>query len=75
MLPCLRHRTAIGGNHEHCGIDRTNPGQHVANEFFMAGDINKTKRLVGAQPVIGEAEINTDAACFFLRQSVCIDPG
>jgi hypothetical protein len=50
-------------------------GEHVLDEAFMTGDINNPRRRSVGQIEVSEAEIDRNAALFFLFEPVGILPG
>ncbi len=74
MLPGLRHRPVIGGDHQQHRIDAGDASQHVADEAFMARHVDEGE-VVTVATTMGIAEIDGHAATFLLRQPVGIDAG
>ncbi|KXF75594.1 hypothetical protein ATN84_16500 [Paramesorhizobium deserti] len=75
MFARLRHHPVIGGNHQKHEIDAAGAGKHGVDEFLVSRHIDETDDARIARRHIGEAEINRDAAGFFLLQPVRIDAG
>ena len=75
MLARLRHRTVVGRDHQQCEVDTRGPGQHVANQLFVAG-VTSTKPISRRRPAaaVGIAEVERDAARLF-RQTIGVDAG
>src|ERR1700682_90001 len=77
MLPGLRLDRLIRRDDQQHPIDAAHPGQHVAYEALVAGDVDKTEvqRLAsGAWQIhVGEAQVNSYAAALFFLQPVGID--
>ena len=81
----LRHPSVIASRDEQRHIDRADAGHHVFHEILVAGNVDDAERVsrggVGRcwarifQFEPGEAEFDRDAARFFFRQSIGIDPG
>ena len=66
MLARLRHHSFIGSDHEREQIDTVSSGEHVFDESFVTGNIDKPEpEIVEFQ--IGKPEIYGDAATFFFR--------
>ena len=62
----LRHHPVVGRHHQQCVIDAAHTGQHVAHKALVTGDIDKADQLAIGQRQISEAQINRNAARFFL---------
>src|SRR5512133_902538 len=75
MLMRLRHDAVIGGNHEDYDVHAVSPGDHVADEIDVAGDIHDTHDAVVRQFARGEPEINRETALLFFGQRICFAAG
>ena len=73
MLAGLRLDGFIGGDHEEQEIDSAHTGEHVLDEALVAGDIDKSQAQGGCEFEVREAQIDGDAAAFFLLQPVGVD--
>ncbi len=74
MFEGLRHDPVVSSNHEQGHIKACGAGEHVANETFMARDIDdRNSGLLNWALELGKAEIDGDSALFFGRQLVRID--
>ncbi|OPZ72090.1 MAG: hypothetical protein BWY83_00822 [bacterium ADurb.Bin478] len=71
MLPGLRHYPVVRCDHQHGEIDGAYPRDHILDEFFMAGHIDKGD--LGAEK--GEAQVDGHAALVFLGEAVGIGAG
>ena len=74
MLARLWHHAFISSDHEGEQIDAVRSGEHVFDEAFVPGNVDKTDAQI-VQLEIGKAEIDRDAATFFFRKSIGIDAG
>src|ERR1700730_13531389 len=74
MLASLRLDRFIGGNDEEDQINSTHSGEHVANKFFVTGNIDKTEshafEIQKSKP-----QVNRDPAALFFFQSVRVGAG
>ena len=75
MLARLRHDAIVCCHHKDDKVDAKRARQHVVNKLLMPWHVEKTDRLPVAEMLIGKAEIDGDAACFFLGQPVGIGTG
>jgi hypothetical protein len=71
MLARLRHHAFIRRDYERKQIDPVRSRQHVSDETFVTGNVNKTEPEA-IQLQIGETEIDRDPASFFFRKPVRI---
>ena len=75
MLAGLRHDAVVGGDHQQHEIDAGGAGQHVVDEFLVAGHVDEAEHGAVRRRQIGEAEIDGNAARFLLLEPVGIDAG
>jgi hypothetical protein len=73
VLPCLRHNGIVGGDDQQSHVDARRPREHIFDEALVAGTIDNADRHV-VQGQVGKADIDGDAACFFFRETVAVDP-
>ena len=74
MLAGLRHHAFVGSDYQREQIDAVRTGQHVLDQPFMTGHVNKTQAQI-TQLEIGKAEVDRNATSFFFRKAVGIDAG
>src|SRR5262249_31082830 len=69
----------VSGDDKHDHVNAANSSEHVANETFVSGDVDEseTQKLAvrSGQFEMREADVNGDAAAFFLFEAVGIDTG
>ena len=75
VLSRLRHRPVIGGDDQQHEVDASGARYHVVDEALVTGHIHKAERADSCHGAIREAEIDRDAARFFLGQPIGIDTG
>jgi len=75
VLPGLRHHAVIGRHHQQCQVDAGGPGHHVAHEVLVAGNVHHADDRAVGQGERGEAQVDGDAALFFLGESVGVATG
>ena len=75
VLARLRHDAVVGRDHQQHEIDAGRPGQHVVDEFLVAGHVDEAEHRAVRRRQIGKAEIDGNAARFFFLQAVGIDAG
>ncbi len=74
MFAGLRHDAVVGGHDEQGEIDAGRPGEHVLDEAFVPGNIDDAQaKFAEIEP--GEADVDGDAAFFFLGQAIAVDAG
>jgi len=73
VLDGLRHDAIVGGHYNHGEIDAADAGEHVAHEPFVTGNVDKADERPARGRPVREAEIDGDAARFFLRQTIGVD--
>src|SRR4051794_30000325 len=77
MLLRLRLHALLGRNYQHDSIYTARPGEHVANEEFVAWHVDETELHLGA--VIerylgrGKTEIDSNAASLFFWKAIRIN--
>ncbi|MPN09882.1 hypothetical protein SDC9_157175 [bioreactor metagenome] len=71
----LRHGAVVGGDDEQCEVDAGGTGEHVVDQLFMAGNVDKAERATCRQRGVGIAEVERDAACLLFLEPVAVDPG
>jgi hypothetical protein len=62
VLLGLRLPALGGGDDEEAGVHRTHPGEHVADEADVAGDVDEREATPRRQRGPGEAEVDRQAA-------------
>ena len=75
MFLTLRHHTVVSGYSEQNEIDPVGASQHIADEAFMAGDIDDTSAATVRKIDPGKAQFNRDAAILLLLEAVGILSG
>ena len=75
VLARLRHDAVVGGDDEHHEIDAAGAGQHRAHQLLVARHVDEAERVAVRVALVGEAEVDGDAALLLLRQPVGIDAG
>ena len=75
MLYGLRHNTLVGRDHHQNQIQLADAGEHIANEFFVPGDIDDIRVRILVEHHMREAEVNGDTAALFLRKAVGVNAG
>jgi hypothetical protein len=74
VFPRLRHDRIVGRHDEQREVDAGRPGEHVLDETLVAGHVHDAEAIV-VQIEPGEADVDGDAAGFFLGQPVGVDAG
>ena len=75
MLHGLGHHAVVCGDDQHGKVNAAGTGEHIFDEFFMAGHIHDAD-LGAVGPVqMGKAQLNGDAPLFFFLQPVGVDAG
>ena len=74
MLARLGLNGFVGGDHKDNQIDTADPCEHVAHEFFVAGDVNEPEPHI-PQIEKCESEIDRDTAALFFFEAVGIRAG
>src|SRR5438067_12463617 len=76
MLFGLRHPTVVGCNNQEREIDRSDSGDHVADEIFVSWNIDNPDvnlfALRSGEIEFGKSEIDRNATSFFFRQTIRI---
>ncbi len=79
MLTGLRFDRLFCRDNQQYQIDTAHPGQHVAHEALVPGNIDKSDahRLTRscAEVEVGETDVDGDAAPLFFFQAVRVGPG
>ena len=70
----LRLDRVVGRHHQQRQVDPGGPGQHVADEAFVAGHVDDPQPEL-AQHQFGKPQLDGDAASFLLRQAVGVNAG
>ena len=65
MFTRLRHHRIICGHDEHSQVDTRGAGEHVLDETLVARHVDDAEPVV-AEVEDGKANVDGDAACFFL---------
>ena len=71
----MRHDAFISRDHQHHGVEPVRPGQHVADEPRMAGDIDDADVKSARELQVREAEVDGHAAPLFFGETVGVDAG
>ena len=66
MLLGLRHHAVVGRDREQHQVDAVRPGQHVADEALVAGDIDDAGAGAVGKIQVREPQIDRDAPAPFL---------
>ena len=75
MLAGLCHYSIVAGHHHQRMVDAANACQHISEEFFMAGNVDKPQHAAIWLRPIGITKIDGHATALFLRQAIGIDAG
>ena len=75
MFHRLWHRAIIGRHHQQREIDCRHTRNHVADESFMAGNVDKTKHSAAIKRLVGEAQVDGQTARLLFRQTIGVDAG
>jgi len=75
MFPGLGHHALIRGHDHHHQIHADDAGGHIADEFFMAGDVDDPAPCAVIQIKPGKTEIDGYAAPLLLREAVSVAAG
>ena len=75
MLQRLRHDAVVGGDDQQREIDAARAGQHRVDEALVARHVDEAENAPALDRLIGEAEIDGDAARLLLFQPVAVDAG
>src|ERR1051325_1495434 len=70
MLLGLRHDAVVRGDGEEYEVDAVRPGEHVADETLVSGDVDDSRLRAVGEVEMGEAQIDRYAALFFFLQPV-----
>ena len=73
MLAGLRHDAIVGRDDQQDEIDTAGTGQHVVDEFLVAGHVDEPKHSAVRRRQIGEAEVDGDAARLFFLEAIGVD--
>ena len=69
VLARLRHDPVVGGDHQHHKIDAASARQHRAHQLFVARHVDEAERVAVRVALVGEAEVDSDAALLLPRAS------
>ena len=58
MLPGLRHGAIVSCNYEHAQIDTINTCNHIINESYVTGNIDKGNSFIVVRFTICKTEID-----------------
>ena len=75
MLLGLRHHAIVGGDREEHEIDAVRPGQHVADEALVPGNIHDAGPRAVGKIQVREPQIDGDAPLLFFLEPVGVLPG
>ena len=75
VLARLRHRAVVGGDDEQHRVDAGGAGEHVAHQPLVAGNVDEAEHAAALQRLVGEAEVDGDAARLLFLQAVGVDAG
>ena len=75
VLARLRHDRLVGGHDQQHGVDPVRPGEHVADEALVAGDVDERQRRAVGQEAVREAQVDRDPALPLLLEAIGIGPG
>ena len=75
MLDRLRHGAVVGGDHQQHEVDAGRPRQHVVDELLVARNVDEAEHAARRRRHVGEAEVDRNAARFFLLEAIGIDAG
>ena len=75
MLMGLGHDPFVAVDHQQNQVDAADTGQHVVDEFFVAGNVNHPGMVAIGQVKRREAEVNGDAALLFFFEAVGLNAG
>src|SRR5690606_12600492 len=75
VLAGLGHDALIGGDDEQDDVDAGGAREHVADEGFVARDVDDGELLPGREAQAGEAEVDGDATALLLDEAVGVDAG
>ena len=73
MLARLRHDAVIGRHHKDDEVDAGGAGEHGAHQLLVARHVDETERAAIGVTLVGETEIDGDAALLFLGQPIGVD--
>ena len=68
------HSSVRRDDHQH-RIHARRPRQHVVDESLVAGNVHEGDLIADIVGVMGETDVDGDAACFFLGEAVRVDAG
>jgi hypothetical protein len=74
VLASLRHHAFVGGDDEKDEIDTACAGEHVFDESFVPGNVDKSDPDI-VDLHLGESEIDRDATLFLFGKAISVDPG
>lgn len=75
VLHRLGHKALVGGYHQHGKVDAAGSGQHVFDEFLVAGHVYDARLGAVIKVQMGETQFNSDAPLLLLHQPVGVDAG
>ncbi len=75
MLAGLRHHAVVAGHHQQRMVNAADARQHIGEEFFVAGHVDKAQHPAVRLRPVGVAQIDGHAAALFFRQAIRVDPG
>ena len=71
----LGHHALVGRHHQQHGVEALDPGQQVADEARVPGDVDDAHLPAAGQLQVGEAEVDRHAPSLLLGEPVGVDPG
>jgi hypothetical protein len=74
MLACLRHDTFVGGYDEQDDVDSMSAGEHILDESFVSGNVDKSEMRISARE-ISESDVDRNPAFLLFLESIRIDAG
>src|SRR5271169_5635102 len=75
MLLALRHHAVVRRDREQHQVDAVRAGQHVADETFVAGDVDYAGAGAVGQREIGEAQVDRNPAFLLFLEAVGVLAG
>ena len=75
VLHRLGHEALVGGHHQHGKVDAARAGQHVLDEFLVAGHVHDARPGAVVEVQVGKAQLDGDAPLLLLHQPVGVNAG
>src|SRR5438132_1234943 len=73
VLARLRHDPLVEGDDEEHRVDRADPGEHVADEILMTGDVDDPDVRAAGRAEPREAEVDGHAPLALLAEAIGVD--